>query len=331
MKSALRFVVFFAALAAVAQPEIAAVDSIGMTVSNLDQAVQWYADVLTFEKVAEFEEAGPELEMISGVFGARIRTARLKLGEESIELTEFLAPQGRPIPVDSRNNDRWFQHIAIIVRDMDEAYATLRKHRVKHASSGPQTLPTWNRNAAGIRAFYFKDPDGHILEILQFPPDKGSARWRQNSNRIFLGIDHTAIVVADTDSSLRYYRDILGMEIVGESENHGAEQERLNGVFGARLRITTLQPASGPSIELLEYLTPNDGRPYPSDSRACDLWHWQTTLVAKDATEVVTALLSKKFRSVSPGIVDIKKGDNVFSKGILVRDVDGHAVRIVER
>ena len=44
------------------------------------------------------------------------------------------------------------------------------------------------------------------------------------------------------------------MRVAGESENYGPEQERLNNVFGAHLRITALRAASGPGIELLEYL-----------------------------------------------------------------------------
>src|ERR1043165_9668727 len=99
---------------------------------------------------------------------------------------------------------------------MDKAYALLRQNKVEHASSGPQRLPDWNKNAGGIKAFYFLDPDGHVLEALQFPPGKGEPRW-QNTDRLFLGIDHTAIVVSDTDNSLRFYRDLLGMKVTGES------------------------------------------------------------------------------------------------------------------
>ena len=61
-----------------------------------------------------------------------MRVARLRLGEEVIELTEYLAPRGRPAPVDTRSNDRWFQHIAIIISDMEHAYAHLRAHDVEH-------------------------------------------------------------------------------------------------------------------------------------------------------------------------------------------------------
>src|SRR5207248_3789279 len=83
----------------------------------------------------------------------------------------------------------------------------------------------------------------------------------ERKERLFLGIDHTAIVVSDTEASLRFYRDALGLRVPGGSENWGAEQERLNDVTGAHLRITTLRAGSGPGIEFLEYLEPRGGRP----------------------------------------------------------------------
>ena len=141
---------------------------------------------------------------------------------------------------------------------------------VEHVSPEPQRLPDWNLAAGGIRAFYFKDPDSHVLEVLWFPPGKGHAKWRR-ADALFLGIDHTAIVVADTERSLACYRDALGLAVAGTSENWGPEQERLNNVPGAHLRITTLHAPAGPGIELLEYLAPDDGRPAPADARANDL------------------------------------------------------------
>jgi catechol 2,3-dioxygenase-like lactoylglutathione lyase family enzyme len=189
------------------------VDAIGITVADLDRALAFYTGVLPFAVVSEAEVAGEAFEHLFGVFGLRARIARLRLGAEEIELIDYLAPEGRPIPVDSRSNDFWFQHFAIIVSDMDEAYAQLRRHKVQHASSGPQTLPDWNPNAGGIKAFYFKDPDGNHLEILQFPAGKGDPRWHEPADALFLGIDHTAIVVDDTDRSLAFYRDRLGIDV----------------------------------------------------------------------------------------------------------------------
>lgn len=306
------------------------VGPVGMTVSDMDRSIDFYMQVLSFQKVSDVEVEGEDFERLQGVFGVRMRVVRMQLGEEFIELTEYLTPKGRPVPVDSRSNDRWFQHIAIITSDMDQAYAWLRRHKVEHASTGPQRLPDWNKNAGGIKAFYFKDPDKHALEILQFPPDKGAARW-QSKDKLFLGIDHTAIVVQNTDASLQFYRDVLGLEVAGTSENYGTEQEHLNNVFGARLRITGLRATGGgPGIEFLEYLAPRDGRPFPSDGRANDLFHWQTNLQIGSVDLAAGNLLNGKYVFVSPGAVALKNSVLGFSKGLLVRDPDGHVMQLVQ-
>jgi catechol 2,3-dioxygenase-like lactoylglutathione lyase family enzyme len=310
---------------------IHAVDAVGITVADADRAIAFYSNVLAFEKVSDVEVTGEQFEHLQGVFGVRMRIVRLKLGDEFIELTEYLAPRGRPIPVDSRSNDRWFQHIAIITSDMDRAYLWLRKNKVEHASSGPQRLPDWNKNAGGIKAFYFKDPEGHVLEILQFPEGKGDAKWHTPSDKLFLGIDHTAIVVGETEASLKFYRDALGLKIVGESENYGTEQEHLNNVFGARLKITSLHATRGPGIELLEYLAPSDGRPYPKEARSNDLYSWQTKLVVPDASQAALLLRERKYRFVSSGVVAISAAEMGLQKSFLVRDPDGHLLQLIER
>jgi catechol 2,3-dioxygenase-like lactoylglutathione lyase family enzyme len=312
-------------------PLVNGVDAIGLTVSDLDRSVEFYSTVLQFQKVSETEVDGDSYEHLTGVFGLRARIARMRLGAEWIELTEFLAPRGKPTPVDARSNDRWFQHAAIIVSDMDRAYQWLREHKVQHASPGPQLLPAWNRNAGGIRAFYFRDPDGHPLEVLWFPQDKGDAKWHVPTDKLFLGIDHTAIVISNTEASLKFYRDRLGMEVAGESENYGPEQERLNNVFGARLHITALRAASGPGIEFLEYLAPQDGRPYPPEEKVNDLIHWQTRFLGISVDEAAQTLRNSRSAFVSTGAVELPDSKAGFRRAVTVRDPDGHAVQIVER
>lgn len=328
---------------------VTAVDAVGMTVSDMDRSVEFFSKVLSFEKTGDVEVHGSEYEKLQGVFGLRMRVVRMKLGTESIELTQYLAPEGRPIPADWRSHDHAFQHIAIVVSDMDKAYRHLRSHKVRHASTGPQTIPVTNKAAAGIRAFYFKDPDGHNLEIIYFPPGKGDPRWQQQGEKLFLGIDHTAIVVSSTPNSLRYYRDLLGLKLAGESMNHGTEQEHLNNVAGARLLISGLRAASGPGIEFLEYLAPGDGRAAPKDTRANDIWHWQTTLTTTSAQATWQKLRaathnrrdSRSTRNakpetrnaflVSPGVAQTSGNTLGFAKGFLARDPDGHGLQIVEK
>jgi catechol 2,3-dioxygenase-like lactoylglutathione lyase family enzyme len=304
---------------------VQSVDSVTINVSDLDRSVAFYRDVLGFTPVGEHEFYGDAYEHLYGVFGLRARTARLRLGDEAIELTQFLAPRGRPAPYDSRANDRWFQHLAIIVSDIDRGYARLREHKVEQASTGPQRLPDWNANAGGIEAYYFRDPDGNFLELLQFPPGKGAAKWQRRDGTLFLGIDHTAIVVADTDASLAFYRDQLGLRVAGTSENYGTEQEHLNNVFGARLRITALRAAAGPGVELLEYLAPRGGRAMPADTQANDRWYWQINMHAAAPATVATAARQAGSPIVSGGIVTLPDATLGFTQALILRDPDGHA------
>jgi catechol 2,3-dioxygenase-like lactoylglutathione lyase family enzyme len=318
----------FTLLAAVPAPRLAPateVGAIGLTVRDATASAAFFERVLGFAKVSDVEASGRDIELLYGVFGARVRVVRMTLGDESIELTEFLAPRGRDYPAGTRGNDQWFQHIAIITSDMTAAYERLRAHGVAHASTGPQRLPDWNVNAGGIEAFYFRDPDGHFLEVLAFPAGKGDPKW-QRRDQLFLGIDHTAIVSNDTDRSLAFYRDGLGLEVAGGAENYGVEQEHLNNVFGVRLRITTLRAPAGPGVELLEYLAPRDGRFTPRDLKANDLAHWHTTIV----TRGVEAVLAQQFGGwlVSPSVVPAAPVGA--GRALLVRDPDAHGIRLVE-
>src|SRR5205809_4558076 len=313
-----------------AQSPQVAVESVGMTVSDMDHSVAFYS-ALAFQKVSDVEVLGEQYEHLEGVFGTRMRIVRMKLGNEFVDLTEYLAPRGRPIPVDSRSNDIWFQHIAIVVRDMDQAFEKLRALKVQFVSTGPQTLPPSIKAAAGIKAFYFRDPDQHNLEIIYFPPGKGDPRWQEKTDKLFVGIDHTAIGISNTDACLKFYRDLLGLRKAGESENFGTEQEHLNQVFGAHLRITGMRPASGPGIEFLEYLTPGDGRPRPSDVHANDIVHWQTMIATDEIDLLAKKLRDVQIRFVSSGVVALPKEKAGFSKGALVSDPDGHNVLLIEK
>ena len=306
------------------------VGAIGLTVHDLGRELNFFTNTLPFELVSVSEASGKEQDAWLGLSGVRLRIATLKLGDESIRLTEHLGREGRPIPQDSRSFDRWFQHIAIVVSDMDKAYARLREHKVTHVSTAPQTLPEWNKDAGGIKAFYFRDPEDHVLEIIWFPPGKGDPKWQSTSLRysasgqpttnLFLGIDHTAIVVSDTDKSLAFYRDQLGFKVTGDAHNYGPEQEHLNQVFGARLRITALKAERGPGIEFLEYIAPPGGRDLPSDARANDLVFWNTQLIVDDLPTLEGQLRASGTKFVS------KPGKT--SQAQIVRDPDGHALRL---
>ena len=314
------------------QLSVMSVAGIGMTVSDMDRSVAFYSDVLTFKKISDVEVDGDEYDRLWGVFGLRARVVRMKLGDQTLELIQFLSPPDfRPMPVLSYSNDLWFQHFAVVVRDMDAAWAQLRKHHVRQISPRPQTIPKSNEAAAGIRAIKFRDPDGHNLELLWFPAGKGNPVWHRPTTALFLGIDHTAMTVRSTENSIKFYRDLLGMTVAGGSLNVGTEQERLDSLSGAKVRVTGLKTVVGtPGVEFLEYELPAAGRPMPMDTRATDLWHWQVTLVVSDA-EAAAGLLRSTSTLVSSGVVAMPDGALGFKKGFLVRDPDGHVMQIVQK
>ncbi|MEO5583513.1 MAG: VOC family protein [Saprospiraceae bacterium] len=237
------------------------ISAVSITVQDMDEEIVFFKTNLDFTLTGDTiykDEHTKQIYQWNGTEGIRIAT--LKLGNEYIRLIQFIHASGHPNPVDAKSNDLWFQHIAIVVSDMNEAYQKIRNQEIIHISSSPQTLPQYLTAAAGIRAFYFSDPEGHPLELIFFPKDKGNPKWHQQSNALFLGIDHTAIGISNTKNSLAFYEK-LGFKLSGHSENYGTEQEHLNQVFGARLDINGLHVEQGFGLEFLKYIAPRGGRP----------------------------------------------------------------------
>jgi catechol 2,3-dioxygenase-like lactoylglutathione lyase family enzyme len=309
--------------------QVIKVDAIGNTVKDMKRSVKFYQEVLGFKKISDNEFSGAAYEKLKGIFGLNIRVVRMQLGDEFIELTDYLTTGGRSIPEDQKSNDLFFQHIAVVVSDMDKAFEQLKKFNVEYVSTAPQTFPVTNVAAAGIKAFYFHDVDNHNLELIYFPKGKGNPKWQTANGKVFLGIDHTAIGVSSTENSQKFYVDLLGIERKGDSWNLGPEQEHLNNVEGASLHITGFRAAAGPGVEFLQYLKPGPGKTYPADTRADDIWFWQTTLFTDDAEALYSKLKTSGYSFVSKQLVHMH-GNNLHTKSFIVKDPDGHAMLIKE-
>jgi len=316
--------------------------SIGFTCRDAEALASFYTSHLGCRRQECLEiEAGSYAELI-GLPGSRLKLLRLKLGAEQLELLEVLElgaglHPGRFIPADSRSNDLWFQHICVVVSDMAAAAGPvqilIQQGQLQSISSAPQTLPSWNQAAAGIQAFKFHDPEGHCLELLQFPQDKGEPRWHQaTEGSTFLGIDHSAIANADTPRSCRFYEELLGLRLGGDGVNSGIEQDHLDGLSETEVRITGHRCPEGPGIECLNYLQPAGGRPLPADQNSADIAHWQIRLAVSDLEAIASQLESYGGSWVSPGIVELS-GDQAaavgFSRALQVRDPDCHQLQIV--
>ena len=305
-----------------------AVQAIGLTVSDASSASDFFTGAFDFTVTSDAVLSGDAASYLYGVPKAQVRVVTLELGSETIRLMQFLSGTGKAVPDDSKSNDLWFQHFAIIVSDMDKAYGQLQKFSFTPISPEPQTLPN------DIKAFKFRDSDGHPLELLQFPAGLGPDYW-QEKDKLFLGMDHSAISIASTERSLALYRDILGLTHQGSFTNIGIKQETMDNLFSAKVIVTSLTPASGRlGVEFLDYLTPPGSRPFPIDQQTNDLVHMHFELRVDDIDAAVEALedapASMGVQFVSPKVIDLPKDVLPFTRAAMWRGPDGHNVLLVQ-
>ena len=145
-----------------------AIARISRVVADLDRAEAFYQAAMMFRPI---RRAPVEDAVLAALGTGPAEETVMRLGSQDIALVRF-ASLGRRYPPDSRSNDLWFQHLAIVVSDMDAAYAHLSALGGWQPISehGPETLPPENED---VRAFKFRDPDGHPLELIWFPPRRG--------------------------------------------------------------------------------------------------------------------------------------------------------------
>ena len=267
---------------------------------------------------------------LDSIDDSKVRLVTLQMGDEYIELIQYLDLEAKPIPADSQSNDLWFQHFAIVVSDIDRAYQHLKEFEIEHISTEPQTIPEDNDMAAGIRAFKFRDSDDrHSLELIWFPPDKSKPKWQQNKSDLFLGIDHSAISVTDTEQSAKFYRDLLGMEKLAGPLNQGQVQADLDGLPVAQVQVTPLDAVEdGIGVEFLDYIKPGTGRSVPKDWQINHLSHKHYIAEVKNIESSFDELKQQGVNVVSPSVIQFPESYR-YQQGYLIKDADGHSLLLV--
>lgn len=218
--------------------------------------------LLTFYAMLGFEvgEARPiaEAELaILGIAGAGTRWS-MRLGEAVVELDRYDAP-GRPYPSNANAASPCFQHLALVTDDAAAAWTRARSAGATPISDdGPVTLPP---SSGGATAIKFRDPEGHPLELLQFP-DPAKTGW---SGTGLLDIDHSAIVVRDRAASKAFYT-AHGLTRGDVTLNRGREQAALDGLHDPVADVVPMMPVGAPPhVELLHYRQPSGADAAPVD------------------------------------------------------------------
>jgi catechol 2,3-dioxygenase-like lactoylglutathione lyase family enzyme len=234
----------------VSEQRLGEIIGFAIVTADLPRLVRFYCEVLGFAAHEAERRLQPTELALLGLRGAGRRRV-LSLGRQTVWIDEF-EPAGRAYPAASDASSLVFQHLALVVSDMPAAYARLRGI-TPISRDGPQTLPP---ASGGARAFKFRDPDGHPLELLQFPPGKTPDAWknaRPLEGQIGIGIDHSAISVANADTSTVFYR-VLGLRAGKRNLNQGPAQERLDGIQGIEVAVIPMMPiVETPHLELLGY------------------------------------------------------------------------------
>lgn len=309
------------AVSAAARPRAAArIAAVSLASADADALAEFYT-ALGFERAGIELRGGPAFARLAHLSRAEARVVLLRLGEEWLELATFARP-GRPYPEGSASNDPWFQHFAIVVSSMQAAFARLTRLTgwTPITQSAPQRLP---ESSGGVIAFKFRDPEGHPLELLEFPADRMPAVWRARWDEAhpFRGIDHSAIVVASTERSVDFYARRLGFVRTGGSRNRGTEQARLDGLLEPEVEVTALAAAAlqPPHLELLCYLTPR-GRAVPSAPfAACDIAATRLVIEIGDPAGIELALGADAARLTAFNA----------TAAASMHDPDGHALVLV--
>jgi len=158
-------------------PGLRGTDHIGFTVPDMDQAIDFFVNVIGCEP---FFELGPlqsdddwmkvHLNVHPAAVAKRVKFMRCGFGA-NFELFEYSAPeQNRTQP---RNSDIGGHHLAFYVDDIHASIAWLRSQGVEVL--GEPTVRTAGPNG-GQTWVYFLAPWGMQFELVSFPNGKGYER-----------------------------------------------------------------------------------------------------------------------------------------------------------
>lgn len=141
---------------------IKALHHTAISVSDLDQSIHFYRDLLGMTLEWRIDHLRSEaLEKVVGLRNVDVSYAMLSGWGGRIELFQYHSPWGQPYPVNKPVSDKGITHIGFQVEDIDGFYERLVAHGIRFNSPPLVIRP-------GVKAAYFHDPDGVTLEILQY-------------------------------------------------------------------------------------------------------------------------------------------------------------------
>ncbi len=141
---------------------------VGLTVSDLDKSISFYRDILGLEFQGEILMVGEETDKLFNRKNCQARIAYLNGSKNievpPIELIQFLGNEINKVQADLFTTS--ISEVCFYTDDIDSVYEHLVENKVECLSE-PQYFDFTSQGFGRSKAFYFKDPDGIILEMMQ--------------------------------------------------------------------------------------------------------------------------------------------------------------------
>jgi catechol 2,3-dioxygenase-like lactoylglutathione lyase family enzyme len=229
--------------------EITGVGNFSHIVSNLDQSIVFYRDVLGLELTAPPApfSPNPAIMKLGNTIGAQSHIAVMKIPGSTmgVELIDYKDIDRKP--AHPRFQDPGAANLAIQVKDIDPIVARLKKANahILTAAGGPVEVQGLEKG------FFVQDPDGFVIEITRF--NKLPAAAANTAGNIFGA--SVEITIADTDQTVKFYRDLLGFNLrVGASFNGDKLMADTAVTPGAQFRQSSgTIPGTSTRLTLIEF------------------------------------------------------------------------------
>jgi catechol 2,3-dioxygenase-like lactoylglutathione lyase family enzyme len=142
------------------------------------------------------------------------------------------------------------------------------------------------------------------------------------------GLNHVSVTVADMDRALAFWRDTLGLELIGRGTVRKRHLDEIVGLTGTEIEWAELQVPGGAVIELFRYLAPRGAdRPAPAPN---DHGATHVCLEVVGINELLAAVVAAGYATRSAAPVETPDGDWRGWRDLYVESPDGIIVELSE-
>ena len=142
------------------------------------------------------------------------------------------------------------------------------------------------------------------------------------------GFVHCGITVNNLKTSLDFYTNTLGFELIKKQTNNTKYIHEIVKIPGLKkIEIAFIKTQDEVIIELLEYV---GVRTYSGEARSCDYGTGHICLQVENLDEMFVDLKNQGVEFISQNVVTITSGVHQGAKAVYMKDPDGYLIELKE-